>query len=214
MNSIVDYFEALLKIQLFAGVRHLRISKRDQSYVDGLKMCRSVVQIRRNDGPQVFEGMAEAPLAVSAYLFALAECYEKYCIWSLQNEMGRVLDTAYAYGLGVGFRKSAAERRAWGEFYERKILTDESRAIGALKQETPVGVVYLHKLKSASGSIGTGYGTSEKRAEASALRSLYRKHQFAQENKIFRIDQNPPTVHRITPASDAWLECYLIGTLF
>lgn len=213
MISIVDYFEALLKIQLFVGVRNLYVASADQSFVSALNMRRARIRLKQKDKPQVFEGMAEAPLAKSAYLFALAEAYEKYCVWSFEIESGRKLDIRYAYGVGVGFRANSALCRAWGEFYERQTLTNESRSAVALQQATPAGSIFLHKVAAESGLIGTGYGMTPSQAALSARRSLYRKEEWGLENKKFKIHDLLPQAIRITPKLESWLECYLIGKL-
>ena len=167
---------------------------------------------------QTFESMAEGQDFLMAKLRALAEAYEKICWNEFQNRTQFSLERMLPYGFGVGFRQKSAIRRAYGEYWERRICADllKKNVLGpGLKKQidTPVGLVFLCFLCLGSGEIGTGYGLNAAQAEDSALRSAWRKKSYPQVPPHFSETTASPEVTRLTPLEYPWLECFCVGTL-
>lgn len=205
------------KLVLFRGARSLNITKLDALQQKSGHLHRFYCEIMDLDSSLSFDGMAEGKTALLAQLRALAEAYERFCIFAYREMVGFKLDQTLPYGLGVGFRHKSAERRAWGEYHERRLASASDftkilpETMDTQSIATRAGEVFVTVMKTKEGQIGTGYGATPPEAQDSARRSAYRKRDYPQEVPKFMAPCESPLILPITPRKGAWLECVLIG---
>ncbi len=175
---------------------------------------RSFCKIADKEQKLYFEGMAEGNSPLIAQLRALAEAYERSCLRSYFGTQATTIGGGYPYGAGVGFRKKSAIIRAYGEYFERFVLSTNKHTLDRLQTEefpSPVGTLYVSLIFEHECILGSGYGISRQDSEDSANRSVIRKRDYPQIVPHFKFSGEIPKLINITPASEAWLNCFYVG---
>ena len=219
MKSLIPFLESHIepwfKLQMFRALPRYNIVELTVVRLKEESYYRSFCKIADKEQKLYFEGMAEGLYPLVAQLRALAEAYERSCLKGYFGSSVTKMGEGRPYGAGVGFRRSSAIIRAYGEFHERKSLTklaaiEENRIF---KIATPYGEIYVAGLRFEDGTLGTGYGLLAKEAKDSAYRSALRKKSYSVERWTFHSVDSDPEVVCITPKNGGWLECYFVGLI-
>jgi len=212
--------ECFIKLQMFRSLRRYSILEVTESRLTATKYYRCACKILDKTNGLIFAGMAEGEAPIIAKLRAISEAYERSCLWRIFDTKTNTIGRGMPYGAGVGFRKGMAIRRAYGEYYERYVLSrlDEYKTIpvGGRKvicHKTIWGPVFVAIIRGDTDALATGYGFTTYEALDSAFRSLVRKKDYPDNSRAFYKTYEVPKVSRITPEEGGWLECYFVGTV-
>lgn len=152
-------------------------------------------------------GVAEADSILIGLMLSFCESYERFCVDNFQL----LFQNKTLFGTGVGITSNHARRRAWGEYYERELISSTKFNFtekSILRQfGIEVGKVHVCLIRDSKGS---GYGLTQKEAIQSARRSELRKQIFISDmSQLESLKGSQPKEVEITFPGH-WLKCYIV----